>query len=284
MATPNPQEGRGYLQPLEDTALVASPPVRLNPEYASAPSSRPRVDARTLQFREFSPMSIFNRARDILASNLTELLDRSDEPEKMIRVIIFEMNETLVEVRASAARTIADQKELRRHASRLNAMRDGWAEKAELAVSKGREDLARAALIERRKAATMADQITAEIAVLDDGIRGYEADIARLQTKLDEARSRQATIQARRESAHNRIRLREMTDGERVRDALARFDDLEREVDFAEGRADVLNMGRPMSLEDEIAALDDQDDISRELAAMRERQQARAASETGPEA
>src|SRR3546814_7230345 len=108
-------------------------------------------------------MGIFSRTRDIIAANVTDLLDRAEDPEKMIRQIIFEMNETLVEVRASAARTIADQKEMRRHIAKLESLQDSWKEKAELALSKDREDLATAALVEKQKAGDMAAKLKAEI-------------------------------------------------------------------------------------------------------------------------
>ena len=137
---------------------------------------------------------VFSRARDIFAANMTELLDRSEDPAKMIRMIILEMEETLVEVRASAARSIADGKEMRRAWKRLDELQSSWTEKAELALSKDREDLAKAALIERQKAADMAEGLKAEIAVIDETLKGYEADIAKLQAKLREARARQNAI------------------------------------------------------------------------------------------
>ena len=110
-------------------------------------------------------MSIFSRTRDIFAANMTELLDRAEDPARMIRMIILEMEETLVEVRASAARSIADGKEMRRAVARLDELQASWTEKAELALSKDREDLAKAALVERQKAADMADGLKAELAV-----------------------------------------------------------------------------------------------------------------------
>ena len=215
-------------------------------------------------------MGIFSRTRDIIAANFNELLDQADDPTKMIRMIILEMEETLVEVRASAARTIADQKEMHRHTVRLDKLQADWAEKAQLALSKDREDLARAALVERKKATDMAEQLQEEITVLDDSLRAYEEDIAKLQTRLREARSRQTQIAARLESAENRVKLRTLMTSERVDDALARFDQLERRVDYAEGRADALNtgQGRP-SLSDEIAALGGSDRIDAELEAMK---------------
>jgi len=217
-------------------------------------------------------MGIFSRTRDIIAANFNDMLDKADDPQKMIRMIILEMEETLVEVRASAARTIADQKEMHRHSLKLDKLQADWAEKAQLALSKDREDLARAALVEKKKAADMSEQLKAEIAVLDDALRAYELDINKLQNRLREARSRQTAIAARLESAENRVKLRSLMTNERVDDALSRFDQLERRVDYAEGRADALQIeggaGKP-SLADEIAALEGADAIDDELAEMK---------------
>jgi phage shock protein A len=216
-------------------------------------------------------MGIFSRTRDIIAANFNDLLDQADDPAKMIRMIILEMEETLVEVRASAARTIADQKEMHRHTVKLDRLQADWAEKAQLALSKDREDLARAALVEKKKAADMGDQLKAEITVLDDALRAYEDDIQKLQNRLREARSRQSQIAARLESAENRVKLRTLLSTERVDDALARFDQLERRVDYAEGRADALRIaeGGPPTLADEIAALEGSDKIDEELEEMK---------------
>ncbi len=217
-------------------------------------------------------MGIFSRTRDIIAANFNELLEKADDPEKMIRMIIFEMEETLVEIRASAARTIADQKEMHRHTVKLDRLQADWADKAQLALSKDREDLARAALIEKKKAVDMADQLSVEITVLDDALRAYELDIEKLQTRLREARTRQSAIAVRLESAENRVKLRTLLASERVDEAMARFDQLERRVDYAEGRADALSLadgtGKP-SLADEINALAGADKIDEELEAMK---------------
>lgn len=217
-------------------------------------------------------MGIFSRTLDIMAANFNELLDQADDPAKMIRMIILEMEETLVDVRASAARTIADQKEMHRHTVKLDRLQADWGEKAQLALSKDREDLARAALMEKRKASDMADQLKAEIAVLDDALRAYEADIHKLQTRLREARSRQSQIAARLESAENRVKLRSLMTSERVDEALARFDQLERRVDYAEGRADALGIAQdgPKSLADEFAALEGSEKVDEELEAMKQ--------------
>ena len=215
-------------------------------------------------------MGIFSRTRDIIAANVTDLLDKAEDPAKMIRMIILEMEETLVEVRASAARTIADQKEMRRHIVKLESLQESWTEKAELALSKGREDLAKAALVEKQKAADMAEQLRGEIQVLDDALRASEEDIGKLQGKLREARARQNSIVARLESAHNRAKVREAYAGQKVEDAFSRFELLERRADMAEGRADALSLGAPgKTLEEEIAELKSNDRVDAELAAMK---------------
>ncbi len=214
-------------------------------------------------------MGIFSRTRDIFAANMTELLDRSEDPAKMIRMIILEMEETLVEVRALAARCIADGKEMRRAMSRLDELQRSWTEKAELALSKDREDLAKAALIERQKAADMADGLRAELTVIEDTLKGYEGDIAKLQGKLREARARQNALSARFESAVTRARAREVMNGNRTEDAFSRFEVLERRADFAEGRADALGMTGPKSLEEEIAELKATESVDAELEAMK---------------
>ncbi len=193
-------------------------------------------------------MGIFSRTRDIIAANFNDMLDKADDPQKMIRMIIH------------------------RHTVKLDKLQADWNEKAQLALSKDREDLARAALVEKKKAADMSDQLKQEIAVLDDALRAYEQDIQKLQNRLREARSRQTAIAARLESAENRVKLRSLMTNERVDDALTRFDQLERRVDYAEGRADALSIAdqsdKP-SLADEIAALEGADAIDDELEQMK---------------
>jgi phage shock protein A len=214
-------------------------------------------------------MGIFSRTRDIVAANFTDLLDKAEDPAKMIRMIILEMEETLVEVRATAARTIADQKEMRRHIGKLGSLEASWEEKAELALSKGREDLAKAALVEKQKATDMSERLQVEIAVLDDALKSSEADIAKLQSKLRDARTRQSAIATRMQSAHQSIRVREAYSGERLQDAFSRFDILEKRADLAEGRAEALAMGATKTLEEEIAELQSSEKVEAALEALK---------------
>ncbi|TCD01862.1 phage shock protein PspA [Erythrobacteraceae bacterium CFH 75059] len=277
--TPEPSSNR---RPRAGSGSVATPRIEREVERARHRTTDTRSEQRASRrsapprgpedfFNGANWMGIFSRTRDIIAANFTDMLDKADDPAKMIRMIIMEMEETLVEVRASAARTIADQKEMHRHTVKLDRLQADWAEKAQLALSKDREDLARAALVEKNKAADMARQLKEEIAVLDDALRAYEQDIQKLQNRLREARSRQTAIAARLESAENRVKLRTLMSTERVDEALSRFDQLERRVDYAEGRADALAIagdGKP-SLAEEIAALEGSDKVDEELEALK---------------
>ncbi|WP_395613496.1 PspA/IM30 family protein [Allosphingosinicella sp.] len=217
-------------------------------------------------------MSIFSRTRDIIAANVIDLIERSDDPAKMIRVIILEMEETLVEVRASAARLIADQKEKRQQIARLASLTESWTERAELALSKGREDLARLALVEKEKLSGLTRELNEEIGSIEQALRSFEADIAKLQAKLREARVRQNAVATRLESAENRVRLREAYAGQRTEAAFESFEALEREADYAEGQADALLLAAPQrTLEEEIAELRVSDRVEVELEAMKAR-------------
>jgi phage shock protein A len=216
---------------------------------------------------------VFSRARDIFAANMADLLDRAEDPARMIRMIILEMEETLVDVRSTAARSIADIKEMARAVSRLDQLQADWTGKAELALSKGRDDLAKAALVERQKATEMAEGLRDELDQMAQVLRGYEADIAKLQGKLREARARQNAIAARFESAVTRARAREIMHGSRTADAFAKFELLERRADFAEGRCEALGI---TTLEDEIDQLRAGEKIDSELEAMKAALKARA--------
>jgi len=215
-------------------------------------------------------MSIFSRTRDIIAANVIDLVNRSDDPAKTIRVVILEMEETLVEVRASAARSIADQKEKKRQVAQLAQLQESWTERAELALSRGRDDLARAALVEKEKLTGLADELQEEIKEIETVLRADESDIAKLQAKLREARVRQSAIATRLESAENRVKMREIYAGGRVEEAFANFALLEREADLVEGHAESLMLAAPpRTLEEEIAELKVAERVDAELAAMK---------------
>lgn len=214
-------------------------------------------------------MGIFSRLGDIISANMNDILDRAEDPAKMIRLIIMEMEETLVEVRASAARTIADQKEARRNLQRLDAAQASWAEKAELALSKDREDLAKAALVEKQKLSQMGLQIEQDMHLMDEALIKHEEDIQKLEAKLREARVRQTSILNRLETLENRSRMRRMISSPRIDEAFQKFELMERRVDLAEGRVESYDLGRTRTLEEEFAELKANDEVEAELAALK---------------
>jgi phage shock protein A len=216
-------------------------------------------------------MGIFSRLADIINSNLNSILDRAEEPEKIIRLVIQEMEDTLVEVRSTAAKTIAEKKEATRRLARLAEAQKGWEEKAELALSKGREDLAKGALVEKSKLAEAAGMLQEELEELDAMLRQGEADIAKLESKLREAKAKQQSLAARHETASSRLKVRRNLYDGRVDDAFARFEQVEKKLDTAEGEVEAFDLGRGRSLAEEISELAAESAIEDELAALKAR-------------
>jgi phage shock protein A len=216
-------------------------------------------------------MGIFSRLADIINSNLNAILDRAEEPEKIIRLVIQEMEDTLVEVRSTAAKTIAEKKESTRRLARLAEAQRGWEEKAELALSKGREDLAKGALVEKAKLAEAAGMLENELEELDSMLRQGESDIAKLESKLREAKAKQQALAARHETATSRLKVRRNLYDGRVDDAFARFEQVEKKLDAAEGEVEAFDLGRGRSLAEEISELAAESAIEDELTALKAR-------------
>ncbi len=215
-------------------------------------------------------MGIFSRLADIINSNLNAILDRAEEPEKIIRLVIQEMEDTLVEVRSTAAKTIAEKKEIRRRLARLEEAQQSWEEKAELALTKGREDLAKGALVEKAKLAEAADALKAELEDLDALLRQGEADIAKLESKLREAKAKQQALTARHETAGSRLKVRRTLYDGRVEDAFQRFEQVEKKLDEAEGAVEAYDLsGGGKTLAEEISELAAESAIEDELAALK---------------
>jgi phage shock protein A len=228
-------------------------------------------------------MGIFSRLADIINSNLNSILDRAEEPEKIIRLVIQEMEDTLVEVRSTAAKTIAEKKESNRRLARLAEAQAGWEEKAELALSKGREDLAKAALVEKSKLAEATGLLREEIEELDAMLQQGEADISKLEAKLREAKAKQQALAARHETASSRLKVRRNLYDGRVDDAFARFEQVEKKLDAAEGEVEAFDLGRGKSLAEEISELATESAIEDELAALKARlQKAKSAPSAAP--
>lgn len=216
-------------------------------------------------------MGVFSRLSDIINANVNAILDRAEDPQKIIRLIIQEMEETLVEVRTTAARTIAERKEVERRLNRLREAQAEWDRKAEIALRKGREDLSRAALLEKAKVADTARALQAELEALDAALAQGEGDIVKLEAKLNEAKAKHKAMLAREVTANNRLRARRQVHDTRVDDAFARFEMLERRVDRAEGEVEAFDLGQRKSLAEEIADLEVDHAIDAELEALKAR-------------
>ncbi len=213
-------------------------------------------------------MGVFSRFTDIINSNINSLLDKAEDPAKMVRLIIQEMEDTLVEVRSSSAKTLADKKELSRQGQRFEAEAAQWQEKAELALSKGREDLARAALVEKKKCVESAEALVDELSHVEGHISKLQDEITQLQDKLADAKARQKAIIMREKTASSRLKVKKNIDSERVNDALSRFDSYERKIDDIEAQVEAYDMGSK-SLADEIADLEEDENIDDELAQLK---------------
>ncbi len=220
-------------------------------------------------------MGIFSRLADIVNSNLNALLASAEDPEKIIRLIIQEMEDTLVEVRSSAVRSIAERRELERRSEALRREEEEWQRKAELALSRGREDLARGALLARSHRAQARASLEQQVAVIAGALAQQNEDIAKLQAKLADAKSRERSLAARRTTAGNRLRVREKLHDDRIHDAFFRFEQAERSLDEMEGRVEAYDLGRgnggPPTLEQELAGLQEDASVDAELEALKSR-------------
>lgn len=217
-------------------------------------------------------MGIFSRLSDIINANLNSVLEKAEDPEKMIRLMIQEMEDTLVEIRSATAKCIAEKKERTRLKKRLEAQKLDWERKAELALDKNREDLARAALAEKTALADRIGYLDEELSQYDEQLQKYDADIGRLQAKLTDARNRQRAIVMRHRSATHQLKSRRHIHNDKIDEMLYRFDSAERRIDHIESEAESLDMGRrQQSLDDEIRELQSDERIDAELDELKSR-------------
>lgn len=220
-------------------------------------------------------MGIFSRFTDIVNSNINALLDKAEDPEKMVRLIIQEMEDTLVEVRSASAKTLASKKDITSQISKLEAEATDWQAKAELAINKDREDLARAALQEKKKCAETAETLSKELSVIDEQISKLQNEIGQLQDKLADAKARQKTIIMRQKTVSSRLEVKKTLDTGKVDAAMGRFEQYERKIDDLESQVDAYDLGKK-TLADEFDDLASDDKIDDELAALKKKVQAKA--------
>lgn len=216
-------------------------------------------------------MGIFSRMTDIINSNISSLLDQAEDPEKMIRLIIQEMEDTLVEVRSSSARVLADRKAAARRLDQVRAEAQSWEDKAKLAIDKGREDLARAALQEKRAIEEELAVVEAELTATDEHIAQLSDEVAQLQQKLTDAKSKQKALLMRTKTVESRIKVKRQMHREALDTAFQRFDQFERRMDNLESQLEVMDLGRDVhpDLAAEISALEEDDRINAELARLK---------------
>ena len=213
-------------------------------------------------------MGIFSRFTDIVNSNINALLNKAEDPEKMVRLIIQEMEDTLVEVRSASAKTLANKKEIVSQINKYESDVAEWQGKAELALSKDREDLARAALQEKKKSAEAAESLSKELSVVDEQISKLQDEIGQLQDKLADAKTRQKAIIMRQKTASSRLDVKRTLDSTKVDNAMGRFEQYERKIDDLESQVDAYDLGKK-TLNDEFAELESGDKIDEELAALK---------------
>ncbi len=216
-------------------------------------------------------MGIFTRFSDIVNSNINAILDKAEDPEKIVRLMIQEMEDTLVEVRSAAARSIADKKDLNRKLEILDRDQGGWDERAELAIRKGREDLAKAALVEKSRVAAATDALKQDYVSIDEGLAKLNEDIARLEAKLEDAKARQKALIGRHKTASSRLAARRKIYDYKIEDAMVRFEQYTRRIDDVEGRIEAYDLGLPKDLSHEFAGLEAEESVQKELEDLKRR-------------
>lgn len=216
-------------------------------------------------------MGIFSRFSDIVNSNINSILDKAEDPEKLVRLMIQEMEDTLVEVRSAAARAIADKKGLNRKLAALEGEEKEWQEKAELAVSKNRDDLAKAALAEKSRAVVAVAGLREQYGLIEEGLAKLNDDIARLEVKIADAKNRQKALLMRHRTAGSRLELRKKIYDYKIEDALVRFEQFERKMENMEGRVEAYDLGSQNELYRELNNLENSEAVEEELAALKKK-------------
>lgn len=219
-------------------------------------------------------MSIFSRFTDIVNSNLNALLDKAEDPEKMVRLIIQEMEDTLVEVRSASAKTIANKKDIAMQMDKLQAQASDWEAKAELAIAKDRDDLAKAALQEKSKCVEAVTMLERELELVEEQLAKLQIETGQLQEKLADAKARQKAIIMRQNTASSRLDVRKTLDSSKIDDAMYRFERYESKINDLEAQVEAYDLGKK-TLNDEFAELAADDKINDELEALKKKMQSK---------
>ena len=218
-------------------------------------------------------MGIFTRVRDIISANINTMLEKAEDPEKLIKLMIHEMEDTLVEVKASCAGAMATKKKIERELDEVHQRAEDWADKAQLAVDKGREDLAREALVEKKRYNERVGSLENEMTQCDDLVEQYQDDIKQLEDKLNSAREKQRVLVQRHVHAQRKMRTERDIRRLDTADAMARFDTFEERIERMEADAELVNYGRKPTLDDEFRTLQGDEDIEKELDDLKKKSQ-----------
>ena len=216
-------------------------------------------------------MGIFTRVRDIISSNINAMLDKAEDPEKLVKMMIREMEDTLIEIKANCASGMATKKKIKREIETVLDLAKSWDNKAQLAIDKGREDLAREALLEKRRHVERAEALEEELEQAKNLVTQCQSDIMQLEDKLGSAREKQRVLVQRHTNANTKKKAQQQIRRYDTSDALERFDNYQQRIDRMEADAELVNYGRKATLADEFKALETDTELEKELAALKAR-------------
>mgnify|MGYP003628229405 CR=1 FL=1 len=215
-------------------------------------------------------MSVFNRLSDIVNANLNTILEQAEDPEKIVRLITQEMQDTLVEIRSASARHLADKRQLNKQLHHIKAESIAWERKAELAIEKGRDDLAKAAIREKRFVDDAETRVQGDLIHIETAIEKLRIDTDSLEEKLRQAKARQKALIVRGQTARSRMKVKRQLNDVSFDDALERFDLYERRLDEMEGEVEAFDLGN-LTLSAEIESLEVDQNLDIELASLKQR-------------
>ena len=228
-------------------------------------------------------MALIDRIEDLIKSEINAFLDKAEDPQKMTAQIESELQDALAECRSTAAQIIAEQKGLSRQHEDLAKGIERWQQQAELAVSKGRDDLAKAALIEKQKLVDAQEENQKQAAPLEDALQKLNEDAVRLSNKIAEVKVKQQQFYRAQNSAVARLKVRSTLNSEEVQNVCARFSQLEQKVERIEAQVESYDIGKN-DVYQEFKQMEQDEKLSEALAALKQKMSGKQASEASASA